>query len=233
LIDNAIQAAPAEGIIKIQASVKGDLVEISVFNSGSFIATEDRETVFEPYFSKGKRGGTGLGLAIVRRVVDAHEGRVWCESERHRGTTFVLQIPQREQQGGHEEDLEAPASSDQTDTLVVVDDDPFVREAWEQVLRASHRVISFDSPTRTVSAIRSGDLDLTRVSGFVLDFHFDNETTGANGLSLARQLRETFTGPIVLATDTVLDQHEQTGVNAVISKDPAPWNRIHRLARFK
>jgi CheY-like chemotaxis protein/anti-sigma regulatory factor (Ser/Thr protein kinase) len=231
LIDNAVQAAPAEGIITIQASAKEGLIELSVFNSGSFIAAENREAVFEPYFSKGKRGGTGLGLAIVRRVVHAHEGRVWCESEKDRGTTFVIQIPQRELQEGREQNFEAQVSSEQTDTLVVVDDDPFVREAWERVLSSSHRVISFDSPTQTLSAIRSGDLDLTRVSGFVLDYYFDNETTGANGISLTRQIRETFAGPIVLATDTAIGQDERTGVNAVVSKEPVPWNRLHRPTR--
>lgn len=226
LIDNAVQATPAEGTIKIQASHRDDWLELSVFNSGSFIAAEDLETVFEPYFSKGKRGGTGLGLAIVRRVADAHEGRVWCESEKGHGTTFILQIPRRELPENPVQSRESLASSEHADTLVIVDDDPFIREAWERVLGASHRVISFDSPTRTISAIRSGDLDLRRVSGFVLDYFFDNETNGVNGLSLTKQLRETFAGPIILATDTALTHNERAGVSAVVNKEPVSWSQL-------
>jgi signal transduction histidine kinase len=54
-----------------------------------------REHVFDVFFST-KAEGTGLGLPLTRQIVEAHGGTIRCESERGKGTTFVIALPRIE-----------------------------------------------------------------------------------------------------------------------------------------
>ena len=71
---------------------------VSVSDTGAGIGGEHLPRIFERFYradhSRSRdEGGTGLGLAIVKHLVEAHEGRVWAESERGRGTTVSCWFP--------------------------------------------------------------------------------------------------------------------------------------------
>ncbi|MGE0786495.1 MAG: ATP-binding protein [Sandaracinaceae bacterium] len=73
-------------------------VELSVADHGPGIPASEQEKVFDAFYqidgsSTREHGGTGLGLSIVKRLVEAHGGRVWIDSEPGHGTTFRLTIP--------------------------------------------------------------------------------------------------------------------------------------------
>ena len=98
LLLNALEATAPGGQIQVSAQMvsetydeTGDLA-VTVWNSGSYIPPEERERVFEPFFS-GKAEGTGLGLAICRTVVDEHGGSTTVESDEEGGTSFVMRLP--------------------------------------------------------------------------------------------------------------------------------------------
>jgi signal transduction histidine kinase/AmiR/NasT family two-component response regulator len=98
LLDNAASAAGSGGRIWIkttdaQLASGADGVRFVFGNSGKTIASADLRRIFEPFFTKGKRGGTGLGLAVVQRVIAAHQGSIRCESSIERGTEFILTLP--------------------------------------------------------------------------------------------------------------------------------------------
>jgi signal transduction histidine kinase len=97
LIDNALAALALStqhsGRMTLKATSAGDEVVISLHNTGSYVAPELCERIFEPFHSHGKTNGTGLGLTIVRRFVEAHGGRVVCRSDKTRGTTFEVTWP--------------------------------------------------------------------------------------------------------------------------------------------
>jgi two-component system sensor histidine kinase KdpD len=61
------------------------------------IPAADRERIFERFYraagTQHRPTGTGLGLSIVKKIVDAHQGRVWAESDAVQGTTFFLSLP--------------------------------------------------------------------------------------------------------------------------------------------
>jgi signal transduction histidine kinase len=76
-------------------------VEATVSDTGSGIAPEDRDRIFEPFFTR-KEGGTGLGLAISREIVVAHGGTLTCESASTGGTIFRLRLPVPGQGGSGE-----------------------------------------------------------------------------------------------------------------------------------
>ncbi|MFN8548041.1 MAG: ATP-binding protein [Candidatus Eisenbacteria bacterium] len=93
LIKNALQAGPSrEGKVWLRGGLERDTVRIEVEDSGPGIAEENREQVFQLYFTT-KRGGTGVGLALVRQAVELHAGTVTLDSALGRGTRFILALP--------------------------------------------------------------------------------------------------------------------------------------------
>ena len=92
LLLNAIDAMPSGGALSVRTRRAGDAVHIEVSDTGEGLTDEERSRLFTPYYTT-KQHGTGLGLAIVQSVVADHEGKVWVESERGRGSTFHVEIP--------------------------------------------------------------------------------------------------------------------------------------------
>jgi signal transduction histidine kinase len=95
LIENAVrymgdQPRPR---IEISARRQGDAVLCCVRDNGGGIARQQQQRIFEPFESLERKGGCGLGLFIVRRIVEAHGGRVWVESEGEgRGSSFFFTL---------------------------------------------------------------------------------------------------------------------------------------------
>jgi two-component system sensor histidine kinase/response regulator len=90
LIRNAAHAMGSEGRILIKAQSSGNKIRIDVIDQGSGIEEENLEKIWQPFFSTRGDKGTGLGLAICKRIVEAHDGIISCESTIGKGTTFSL-----------------------------------------------------------------------------------------------------------------------------------------------
>ena len=94
IVSNALQAMGPGDHAAINVEDESDnSVKVTIANSGSYIAPEDLESVFQPFFTKGKPDGTGLGLAICRRIVADHEGTINVDSELNRSTRFIIRLP--------------------------------------------------------------------------------------------------------------------------------------------
>ena len=93
LIGNALRYTPRGGTIRVEIASAGEVVRISVADTGPGIPPERRERVFERHVQGDEPGAAGLGLAIVRDVVQAHGGRIFLESEVGRGSRFTLELP--------------------------------------------------------------------------------------------------------------------------------------------
>jgi two-component system nitrogen regulation sensor histidine kinase NtrY len=96
LLDNAVAAVAdvSEPRISVRTQYDGllKLVRLSVNDNGSGIPQQDRDRVFEPYFST-KESGTGLGLAIVRRIVEDHNGFIRALQNEPQGTRILVELP--------------------------------------------------------------------------------------------------------------------------------------------
>ena len=110
LVDNAIKFSCENSLVKIGARKKGDLVEITVKDTGIGIKVEDQNKLFKPFsqidsFSSRKSQGTGLGLSLVKQIVHLHGGYVWFRSNPSEGSTFAFAIPINNKKGncGHVE----------------------------------------------------------------------------------------------------------------------------------
>lgn len=98
LLHNAVKFSPKGGRITLRVLDLGDHVQVSVQDTGIGIPSDKLERIFERFYqvdgsTKRRFGGMGLGLAIVKRIVEAHGGRVWAESELGKGSTFYFTIP--------------------------------------------------------------------------------------------------------------------------------------------
>jgi len=98
LVGNAVNYAPEQTSIVIEAAKADGAIAISVADEGPGIPEEDLGRVFERFYRVDKSrardpGGTGLGLAIVRHLVELHGGRVRAENRPDGGAKFTMTIP--------------------------------------------------------------------------------------------------------------------------------------------
>lgn len=93
LFQNAVEAMDGQGTISVSARPMNDeIVRIDVTDNGPGVHPEDMARLFEPYFSRKRKGG-GLGLAIVERIIADHNGRIYTEPNHPRGAKFVIELP--------------------------------------------------------------------------------------------------------------------------------------------
>ena len=96
LLHNAIKFTPSDGKVTVSAIQQGQAVRFAVADSGIGIDSDDLPRIFERFYKVDRSratSGTGLGLAIARHLVEAHDGRIWVESEVGRGSTFYFTLP--------------------------------------------------------------------------------------------------------------------------------------------
>ncbi len=95
LVLNALDAMPAGGTLTLRTSENNGNVRIEVADTGKGLTPEECSRLFTPYYTT-KSQGTGLGLAIVQSVVSDHHGTISVTSDEGRGTTFRIDLPQRQ-----------------------------------------------------------------------------------------------------------------------------------------
>ena len=98
LIGNAFKFSPDGGTIRLSMAEHEQHVLISVVDEGIGMPAEKHQRIFERFYqidgsSRRRFGGTGIGLAIVKRIIDAHEGKIWVESELNKGSAFFFTLP--------------------------------------------------------------------------------------------------------------------------------------------
>ena len=112
-------------------------VRVAIRDSGHGMSPEVKEHVFEPFFTTKPEGqGTGLGLATVYGIVKQSGGYILVDSELGRGTTFELYFPRVSRTPVEPSPPLAGAAAGGSETILVVEDDPQVREVTVRSLRA-------------------------------------------------------------------------------------------------
>lgn len=93
LVQNAIHALAGHGTLHIATQHDGNMVRVTVTDSGTGIPPEVLPRIFEPFYTTKPKGqGTGLGLGIVRNIVERHRGTINCQSQPGR-TMFIVSLP--------------------------------------------------------------------------------------------------------------------------------------------
>ena len=96
LIDNSLKFTPTGGRIFVSMTQTIDTTLICVSDSGKGISEENKPKLFQRFWQAGSTGryyaSTGLGLYLSRRILEAHGGRIWCESILGEGSSFFFEL---------------------------------------------------------------------------------------------------------------------------------------------
>ena len=120
LLENAIKYSPKGGEIRVFAKLEKEYLVIGVSDQGVGISVSDQARLFRPFQRLETPGfdsvkGAGLGLLVCRRLVEAHGGWIWVESEPDVGSTFFFTLPLRNalsEQGSSENTKRSPYSEE-------------------------------------------------------------------------------------------------------------------------
>ncbi len=100
LVSNALKYTPERGAIAVTLAEREGCVDFTVADNGYGISKEDQEHLFTKFYrvrgadgKKSKIPGSGLGLAIVKQAIELHRGKVRVESEKGKGSTFIVSLP--------------------------------------------------------------------------------------------------------------------------------------------
>jgi two-component system sensor histidine kinase HydH len=92
LLLNAIQASPAGALVEAAVGRDGDALVFTVRDHGAGIRPEDRERLFEPFYTT-RASGTGLGLAVAQRIAQMHGGTITAANDPEGGAVFRIALP--------------------------------------------------------------------------------------------------------------------------------------------
>ncbi|MEK6767712.1 MAG: response regulator [Gemmatimonadota bacterium] len=170
---NARDAMTRGGVLSIRARVRevdekearaialadpGTYVVVSVIDTGVGIPPEVRQRLFEPFFTTKEQGkGSGLGLAMVYGIVKAHGGAIAVESEPARGTRFDIYLAAVTDRVAAAPAAAASAELPRgTETLLVVDDEPILRDALSRELRRlGYRILEAENGRRGIEVFQA------------------------------------------------------------------------------
>lgn len=245
LISNALKFVNELGEVRIYLKKKIleniDYVELSVYNSGSYIPLEVLNNVFDRFYKVDQSDeGTGIGLSLTTSLVDAHGGKIDVCSDKNTGTTFRVLLPSLSNDlmpsdtyvAGYTEsrleletieldsDFEIQISQNEDKPVVLVIEDNYdMRKFIQQILCKEYSIITADN----------GADGLTMAKKYIPDIIIsDVMMPEKDGFELCRILKENLSTnhiPIILLTACSLDEQKsvgfESGADAYI---PKPFN---------
>ena len=200
LVSNASEAMANGGVITITTcnrhydapvavgskEMTGDCILLSVSDTGTGISPEDREKIFDPFYTKKKAGrsGTGLGMTVVWGAVKDHKGAIDIQSAQGKGTTFLLCFPATELK---KTEIKAASPLEaimgQGESILVVDDVADQRELASSLLnQLNYSVTAVLSGEQALQHLKQSKADL-----IILDMIMD---PGMDGLETFKKILE-------------------------------------------
>lgn len=245
LISNALKYVNISGQIKVELKKRiledENYIELSVFNSGSYIPPEISSNVFDRFYKVDQTGdGTGIGLSLTAALVDAHKGKVDVSSDQNIGTTFYVLLPDISydlpKSDSHaseymksrfkldikeiEESIILPTTENEDKPIVLVVEDNYdMRKFIQYILNNEYNIITSDN----------GADGLTKAKKYIPDIVIsDVMMPEKNGFELCSMLKENISTshiPVILLTACSLDEQKsigfESGADAYI---PKPFN---------
>jgi signal transduction histidine kinase/CheY-like chemotaxis protein len=220
LIVNAeteINLARGSGKLTVKTQSIDETIRISFKDDGRGIAQENLEKIFEPFFTTRQVGqGTGLGLSVCYGIVTEHSGRIYAESKPGKGASFIVELPViTEDKQLQLPELSAPEQQKQTGAKVlVVDDEPVVREFISKVLTAEgHQVEAVDNAEDALELVRN------KMFRIIL---LDIKMPGMSGIDLYKRFQKiapSLARKVIFVTGDVMG----TRTTAFLSKAKSPY----------
>ncbi|MGD1018279.1 MAG: response regulator [Verrucomicrobiia bacterium] len=192
LIFNAVDAMPEGGTISIRTHWDDTHVVLEVSDTGHGMTEEIRRRCFEPFFTTKGAHGSGLGLSMVHGILQRHQATVEIKSETNKGTTFTIRFAPQSPQP-QSVSVAQPSGSVQNLHVLVVDDEPMVREIISGYLTGDgHQVETANGGRDGLAKFQKDRFDLVLV---------DRAMPDMNGDQMASAIKSVDSGtPIVMLT---------------------------------
>ncbi len=214
LLFNAIDALPKGGTIRIATWSADAWVFCSVADDGVGMDDAVRRQALEPFFTTKGPSGTGLGLSVANSIVQRHRGELSLRPNEPQGTVVTLRLPQAS--AGPAAPPPAPTPEGPPMRVLVIDDEPLVREALaDSLIEDGHSVIQVASGAEGLARLAEGaDVDVV-----LTDLGMPEMT----GWDVARAVRTRHPGlPIGLITGWAvalqISDEERRGVDFLLAK---------------
>jgi PAS domain S-box-containing protein len=160
LIVNAVDAMPEGGNLTISSARDDGRLRLQFADTGTGMPEDVRQKIFDPFFSTKGAHGTGLGLSVSHSIIERHEGIISVASEVDGGTTFTIELPASEV-ASETTDTSAEAEEMPSLSILVIDDEPAVRETLAEMLEVmGHRVLLAESGQKALQTLAGNSCDL-------------------------------------------------------------------------
>jgi signal transduction histidine kinase/CheY-like chemotaxis protein len=192
LLSNAVKFTPEGGRVRLEAHLVHDeagvcTLRLDVTDTGIGISAEQQAKLFTSFqqaesSTSRKFGGTGLGLTISKSIVEMMAGKIWIESELGRGSTFAFTVQMKRGSDERKEVL-LPGVNRMSVRLLVVDDDPDVREYFAEIMRAARMACDTAASGEQALAMiaQNGPYDM---------YFVDWKMPGMDGIEVVRKIKK-------------------------------------------
>ena len=248
ILSNALKHVNIDGKVKItlkRVSLNNiEYVQLSVFNTGSYISPELRNNIFDRFYKiDPNENGTGIGLALVSTLVEAHKGYINVESDKEIGTNFIITLPVDQENIAIEDKqkqyiteyttthieyspteeevdvLDNPNIDESKPLLLIIEDNPDMRIYMQTILNEEYSIIE---------AI-NGEDGIQKARKFIPDLIISDvmmpKKDGFEVCSMVKENIMTSHIPVILLTAYSMDEQKtigfESGADAYI---PKPFN---------
>ena len=231
--EQALDGFPGHRGITLRTHAEGPEVRLECRDTGPGIPTEFRTRIFDPFFTTKPEGiGTGLGLSICYGIVRSHGGRITVESEPGHGASFQVVLPldlRSMPRPSGEAAVSGPAAAAHPVAVLVVDDEPGIRQATARFLnRSGLQVRAVSDGAEALRALRGQSFDVILC---------DVRMPGMNGRDFLIRLREQapqLVSTLIFATGDSLDADTaallaDSGAPSLVK--PFDFDALERLVR--
>ncbi len=229
LINNAIDALPEGGTIKIKTFMDNGNVVGVIEDTGVGIAKDVQDKIFDPFFTTKGVQSTGLGMSVSYGIIHRHHGTIVLESAEDKGTSFTITIPKQEGMVLEEKKEESRADEQKKARILVVEDEEDVRELLKDILTdGGHNVEFTPDGKKGIELFKGKEFDMVFT---------DLGMPGMSGWQVAEQIKKiNKKTPVVLITGWEVQQKgrelKKSGVDMVVKK-PFRVNEILQLVQTR
>jgi len=226
LINNALDAMPQGGKLRIKTFMEDNCIRVVVQDSGVGISKAIRKKIFDPFFTtKGVRS-TGLGLSVSYGIINRHRGDIKVDSIKGQGTTFIITLPIIMKKI-KEEKVKPVLEEQRKASILVIEDEQGVRELLKDILTESgHEVEVISNGYKGINIFKEKKFDLVFT---------DLGMPGMSGWEVSKEIKKIDNKtPVILITGWQIklkkSEIEKRGVDLVVNK-PFQVDQVLRLVQ--
>jgi PAS domain S-box-containing protein len=160
LINNAIDAMPQGGNIKIKTLMDNSHVVITLDDTGVGITRSIRDRIFDPFFTTKGPKSTGLGMSVSYGIISRHRGTIKAGSVKGRGATITVQLPKLEE-AIEAKEKKSTLKNDNKGKILIIEDEEDVRHLLKDILAEDgHEVKTASNGNKGIELFKKKQFDL-------------------------------------------------------------------------